>query len=252
MKIALENIAFAYDKGAFLQDITAELAPGKVHFLAGPNGSGKSTLLKILAGYLAPDGGKVKLDDRDLTAYSGMERARHLGVMWQTSNPALDFSVREMVEITASARFPRLQKLSENDETVIENALAAFGLSGLAQRRVNTLSGGERQRVMLAGMVTLAPDVMLLDEPTSALDPARRNSAFALLEEYARTHTVLIITHDLELLARAAGTVWFLDMQKNFYAGSAENMLTESVLSKVYNSPAQVVTVNSRRRIYFD
>ncbi len=252
MKIALENIAFAYDKGAFLQDITAELAPGKVHFLAGPNGSGKSTLLKILAGYLAPDGGKVKLDDRDLTAYSGMERARHLGVMWQTSNPALDFSVREMVEITASARFPRLQKLSENDETVIENALAAFGLSGLAQRRVNTLSGGERQRVMLAGMLALEPQVLLLDEPTSALDPAHRNQAFALLEEYARNHTVLLITHDLELLARAAGVVWLLDMQKNFYAGNAEEILTEETLSKVYNAAAQVVKENTRRRIYFD
>ncbi len=252
MKIALENIAFAYDKGAFLQDITAELAPGKVHFLAGPNGSGKSTLLKILAGYLAPDGGKVKLDDRDLTAYSGMERARHLGVMWQTSNPALYFSVREMVEITASARFPRLQKLSENDETVIENALAAFGLSGLAQRRVNTLSGGERQRVMLAGMLALEPQVLLLDEPTSALDPAHRNQAFALLEEYARNHTVLLITHDLELLARAAGVVWLLDMQKNFYAGNAEEILIEETLSKVYNAAAQVAKENTRRRIYFD
>lgn len=252
MNIALENIAFAYTGDTFLQGITAELAPGKVHFLAGPNGSGKSTLLKISAGYLTPDNGKIKLDERDLTAYSGMERARHLGVMWQSSNPALDFTVREMVEITASARFPRLQKLSSTDEEIIENALAAFGLSSLAHRRVNTLSGGERQRVMLAGMLALEPQVLLLDEPTSALDPAHRNSAFALLEEYARTHTVLVITHDLELLARAAGTVWLLDMQKNFYAGSAENMLTESVLSKVYNSSAQVVTVNSRRRIYFD
>ena len=252
MNIALENIAFAYDKAAFLQGITAELAPGKVHFLAGPNGSGKSTLLKISAGYLTPDAGKIKLDDRDLTAYSGMERARHLGVMWQSSNPALDFTVREMVEITASARFPRLQKLSSTDEEIIENSLAAFGLSSLTNRRVNTLSGGERQRVMLAGMVTLAPDVMLLDEPTSALDPAHRNSAFALLEEYAQTHTVLVITHDLELLARAAGTVWLLDMQKNFYAGNAEEILTEETLSKVYNATAQVAKENTRRRIYFD
>ena len=122
MNIALENIAFAYTGDAFLQGVTAELAPGKVHFLAGPNGSGKSTLLKISAGYLAPDAGKIKLDDRDLTAYSGMERARHLGVMWQSSNPALDFTVREMVEITASARFPRLQKLSPADEEIIENS----------------------------------------------------------------------------------------------------------------------------------
>ena len=252
MKIALGNIAFAYDKGAFLQDITSELAPGKVHFLAGPNGSGKSTLLKILAGYLAPDAGRVKLDDRDLISYSGWERARHLGVMWQSSNPALDFSVREMVEITASARFPRLQKLSGADEKIIENALAAFGLSALAHRRVNTLSGGERQRVMLAGMLALEPEVLLLDEPTSALDPAHRNQAFALLEEYACTHTVLVITHDLELLARAAGMVWLLDMQKNFYAGNAAGILTETILSKVYNAPAQVVENDSRRRIYFD
>ena len=252
MKIALENIAFAYTGDSFLQGITAELAPGKVHFLAGPNGSGKSTLLKISAGYLTPDNGKIKLDDRDLTTYSGMERARHLGVMWQSSGVALDFTVREMVEITASARFRRLQKLSLADEEIIENALTSVGLQDFSSRRVNTLSGGERQRVMLAGMLALTPEVMLLDEPTSALDPAHRNLAFALLEEYAQAHTVLVVTHDPELLARAAGTVWLLDMQKNFYAGSAGNMLTESVLSKVYNAPAQVVVEKSRRRIYFD
>lgn len=251
MNITLENISFAYSKTPLFENISAQLAPGKVHFLAGPNGCGKSTLLKIMAGFLAPLSGTVKLDERPLDSYSDGERARIMGVMWQDLPTSLDFTVRETVEIFASARFKRLQKLSAEEQSSIDQALLDVGLFDLALRRINTLSGGERQRMMLAGVMALAPEVMLLDEPTCALDPAHRNMVFALLKEYAKKHTVLVITHDLELLARAEDQVWLLDSEKNFQSGRADMILTESVLSKVYNAPAKVIWQDTRR-IYFD
>lgn len=253
MLLSLENLTFAYGKRVLFSDLNSALAPGKVHYLAGPNGAGKSTLLKLLCGYLAPRAGRVKLDDADLQDLNSSFRARHLGVVWQNSVPTLDFSVRETVEIASSARFPRLGSMSKNDAEVIDKALTMFDLQHLSSRIIHTLSGGERQKTALAGIFALEPDIMLLDEPTSALDPAARNQVAEKLESYAVDHTVLVITHDLELLGRAAGNVWLLDKSGSFYSGNAESMLTNFVLSKVYNAPATVeLAANNRKRIFFD
>ena len=104
MNMTLENISFAYGNKEVFTNVNAVLAPGRVHYLAGCNGSGKSTLLKLLAGYLVPADGTIKLNGTALAEISGSTRARQLGVMWQNPAPALDFSVQETVEITASAR----------------------------------------------------------------------------------------------------------------------------------------------------
>ena len=253
MNMTLENISFTYGNKEVFTNVNAVLAPGRVHYLAGCNGSGKSTLLKLLAGYLVPADGTIKLNGTALAEISGSTRARQLGVMWQNPAPALDFSVQETVEITASARFPRLGFLNAEDQLAIDRALELFELEKLRDQKISTLSGGERQRTVLAGLFALQPEIMLLDEPTCALDPAARNRTAELLEKYAENHTVLVITHDPELLGRAAGTVWLLDGRGAFLSGSAESMLTSEVLSKVYSTAATVEsTADGRKHIFFD
>ena len=253
MKITLDKLSAGYDGKRLFSDISAELQPGKPHFLAGPNGGGKSTLLKLMCNYLPPVSGTVLLDDKPIGKYSFAERARRLGVVWQSVRPGLDFSVLDMAAVIASARFPRLGKLPAGDKELIYSSLERFGLLDKAQHRFSTLSGGEAQRLLLAGMMVLAPDVMLLDEPTSALDPAWRNRVFEFLEEYACNHTVLIVTHDLELIGRAGGTLWLLDRAGNFISGRADALLNSETLSRVYACNASVIKAPGRpTRIYFD
>lgn len=253
MNLQVDNLSFSYGKSALLSTVSGSLQPGNVHFLAGPNGSGKSTLLKLLCGCLQPQSGTVKLDGTEIRKIRNIVRARKLGVVWQSIGGELDFSVREVVAVLAGARFPRLGRLARADELRITEMLEKFGLEKLSRQPFNTLSGGERQRVALAGAWTLEPEILLLDEPTSALDPAWRNKVMTLLEEYAASHTVLMITHDLELLSRACGQVWMLDNAGNFYRGDHSSMLTSERLSQIYNTPAQIeISADSRRRIYFD
>lgn len=253
MNLQMDDLSFAYGKRVLFSNISGTLQPGSVHFLAGPNGSGKSTLLKLLCGCLQPKNGMVKLDDTEIRKFSNLVRARKLGVVWQSIAGELDFSVREVVTVLAGARFPRLGKLARADELRIDEMLEKFGLEKLSQQPFNTLSGGERQRTALAGAWTLDPEILLLDEPTSALDPAWRNKVMTLLEEYASTHTVLMITHDLELLSRANGQVWLLDNAGNFYCGNHSSMLIVERLSQIYNTPAQIeISADGKRRIYFD
>lgn len=253
MSLQINDLIFSYNKRDLFNGISDSLLPGTVHFLAGPNGSGKSTLLKLLCGCLPAQSGSVKLSGRDLKSLSHTARARQLGVVWQSIADDLDFTVRELVTILAGARFTRLGRLSNQDALLIEEALEKFGLGKIARQSFNTLSGGERQRTALAGAWALAPQILLLDEPTSALDPAWRNRVMDLLDDYALTHTVLMVTHDLELLGRAHGRVWLLDNAGNFIAGNAGEVLTEGILTQVYSSPARVeITPGGRRRIYFD
>ena len=96
MKITLDKLSAGYDGKRLFSDISAELQPGKPHFLAGPNGGGKSTLLKLMCNYLQPVSGTVLLDDKPIGKYSFAERARRLGVVWQSVRPGLDFSVLDM------------------------------------------------------------------------------------------------------------------------------------------------------------
>ncbi len=252
MKITLEDLSFGYDGKLLFSGISAELFPGKLHTLAGPNGCGKSTLLKLMCNYLSPLAGRVLLDDKPIGEYSFAERSRRVGVVWQAVTPGLDFSVETMVEIIASARFPRLGKLSKVDKERIEQNLEKFGLLEKSRQLFSTLSGGEKQLLMLAAAATLEPDVLLLDEPTSALDPAKCNLVTGFLQEYAKTHTVWAITHDLTLPCKAEGELWLLDKEGNFYSGKTENMLNSELLSKVYNTQASVETnSDGRKRIFW-
>lgn len=252
MNLTLENIAFGYGKKQLFTDISATLTPGRIHSLAGPNGCGKSTLLKIMCNYLTPLTGSVKLGGKAISEYSSAERSRRIGVVWQSLNPGLDFSVQDMVQIIASSRFPRLGALSESDKQLIYKNLERFGLPDKHQQLFSTLSGGEKQQLMLAAAATLEPDVLLLDEPASALDPANRRLACDFLEEYACDHTVLAITHDLTLPCRSGGVLFLMDKAGNFHAGEAGKLLNSDLLSQVYNTPTAVENSNGKIRVFFD
>ena len=108
MKMRINDLTFGYGAKPLFSGITTALEPGRLYTLAGPNGCGKSTLLKLLCNYLAPQQGEVWLDDKPIAQYSHLERARKVGVVWQSTVPGLDFTAQEVVEITASARFDRL------------------------------------------------------------------------------------------------------------------------------------------------
>ena len=254
MNLQLNNISFRYlPQQNLFSSLSAELTPGRIHYLAGPNGSGKSTLLKVLGAYLKPCSGKVLFNGQDLAALDMVQRARQVGIVWQIQQPLWDFPVREIVMMLSEVRFPRWHKLHASERAIIDSALQKFDLLAMSNQLPRTLSGGELQRTMLAGAFALSPEIMLLDEPTSALDPAWRNRVIAHLEEYARDHIVLVVTHDLELIGRAGDALWMLDGAGNFYSGSENKMFSAELWSRIYGTACNIECAdNGRYRISFD
>ena len=203
------ELAIGYGKTPLLSDICLGVQPGQILTLIGPNGAGKSTLLRTLAGQLAPMGGTVLLAGKDLTAYTGTERAKKLALMAPHSRR---MELTTCFDFVSAGRYPytgRLGILSAEDRQQVHRALELVGAAHLADRDFNRISDGQRQRILLARALCQQPEVILLDEPTSFLDIKGKIELLTILRELAHTGQLAVILslHELELAEKIADTV---------------------------------------------
>ncbi len=212
----LEGVARTYRSGAV--DVEAlkplDLCVRRGDFLAvmGPSGSGKSTLLHVLGCLDRPTAGRYLLDGHDVARLPDRElaavRNAVIGFVFQRFHLLPDESARRNVELpllyAGVARAERRQRASE--------ALASVGLAERETHRPNQMSGGEQQRVALARALVKRPRLLLADEPTGNLDSQAGAKVLQLIEDESRRGTtVLMITHDPEVAARAEQTLVMRD-----------------------------------------
>ncbi len=218
--IRLEGVRKRYGTGelAFevLHGIDLELAPGEFAALIGPSGSGKSTLLNLLGLLDRPSAGEVRLLGQATSALDDAERTRlrgeAIGFVFQFHHLLPAFSAVENVLLPTWAR-NRGRRAHPLDEEA-ERLLAAVGLSAAeARRRPNALSGGQQQRVAIARALFHRPPLLLADEPTGNLDTQTADQVFALLRRVNEEQglTVLVVTHDPRLAARADRIIELVD-----------------------------------------
>lgn len=177
-----------------LSGLTLRLDEKRIGIL-GANGSGKSTFVRLLNGLVLPASGHVRVFGLDVATDTKAVR-RKIGFLFQNPDNQIVYpTVGEDVAFGLKA----LKLGREEERRRVEVALETHGLGGFANRLVHELSGGERQLLALAGIMVMEPSLLVLDEPTTLLD--RRNRR-RLIEEVDRTaRPVVLVTHDLELLA---------------------------------------------------
>jgi putative ABC transport system ATP-binding protein len=194
-----------------LKDITFSLEPGGFLAILGPSGSGKTTLLGLLAGLDRPSAGSVFLDGQELGSLSEDERARlrgeKIGFVFQAFQLIPTLTAQENVQVPLELRgdahaAPRARELLER-----------VGLDGRGHHYPAQLSGGEQQRVALARGFSSRPRVLFADEPTGNLDAATGATIIDLMVELNRDlgTTLVLVTHDLDLAARARRTIRLAD-----------------------------------------
>jgi cell division transport system ATP-binding protein len=203
--IAFENAAYSYGGGELLAEISLKLAPGSFHFLTGPSGSGKSTFLKLCYAELAPTSGRAMIFDREVRSLSRDQVAltrRRIGVVHQ------DCQFLDHLPVAANVALPLVVAGKAADAADLNDLMSWVSLAHVADALPPSLSGGERQRAALARAVIMGPDVILADEPTGNLDWDMSLRLLQLLVELNKMgKTVLIATHDLNLIRQAKSQV---------------------------------------------
>lgn len=244
----IQNLCYHY-KGCpeVLKNISFQVEPGQFLAILGNNGAGKSTLLKCFNHILQPDSGKVLLDGEDLLAMTGREAAKRVAFVSQ-SIPATQMTVHDMVML---GRRPYMQwGFTENDHTIVHNAMDTLGIDALRGRFLAQLSGGERQKVMLARALAQQPKTLLLDEPTSALDIQNQYQVLAMVRKLCREEnlTAIVVIHDLNLALRFCDRFLLLK-DGGVYRWGDHKILDSQALLDVYGVHAKVVTVENRRMV---
>ncbi|MFT4230194.1 MAG: ABC transporter ATP-binding protein [Microbacterium sp.] len=186
-----------------VRDVSLGIPASQVTAIVGPSGGGKSTLLSLIGQLARPSSGTVTVDGVEVTHASARQAARYrnetFGYLVQ------DFALIEPDTVLDNVRIPLVysRRHTRGQRALVADALDRFGVAELIDHPVKILSGGQRQRVALARAIVNGPRIILADEPTGALDQANSARVFDHLRELATAgHTVVMVTHDLDLAAR--------------------------------------------------
>jgi putative spermidine/putrescine transport system ATP-binding protein/spermidine/putrescine transport system ATP-binding protein len=192
--VDVEAVAKSYGATKVLEDISVHFAAGSFTSLLGPSGSGKTTLLRIVAGFVAPDRGRVTIAGQDVTDVPVW--ARNIGMVFQSYALFPHMTVADNVAFGLGRRGIR----GEEARREVARVLELVRLPEFGKRMPKQLSGGQQQRVALARAIAIRPTVLLLDEPLSALDRRLRQEMQVELLRIQRESglTTIFVTHDQE------------------------------------------------------
>lgn len=218
--VSVNGVAKRFGTVTVLSDISTAFPVGSFTSLLGPSGSGKTTLLRIIAGFIAPDEGAVRIGDRDVTQVPIW--GRNIGMMFQS------YALFPHMTVTKNVAFGLERRGIKGAEAgrLVDQALEMVRLSGFGDRMPKQLSGGQQQRVALARAMVIKPSVLLLDEPLSALDRRlRQEMQVELLRIQRETGlTTIFVTHDQEEALTLSDRVAILDRGRIVQIGEPEEI----------------------------
>ncbi len=190
--IHVNDLTKKYAGFTAVRGITFDVKPGEIVGFLGPNGAGKSTTMKMLAGYLPPTDGEIKVAGFNVVSQS-LEVRKRIGYMPENMPLYTEMRVEEYLRFRARLKGVAPKKVKER----VEEVKRQCSLKDVERKIIGTLSKGYRQRVGLADAMVHDPELLILDEPTIGLDPHQIRSVRDLIKELGKKHTILLSTHIL-------------------------------------------------------
>jgi len=248
--ITVEKIQSGYGKVSILFEPSFSVSEGRVCGLFGPNGSGKTTLLKCLSGAHPYYSGSARVNNCEIRTLKNRDLARLIAFVPQNHTPPFPFLVKEVVLM---GRNPFLSRFSGPGKSDIENTwmvLQQLGIENLANRPYTELSGGQRQLVILARALNQNTPVLLLDEPSSALDFRNQITLWKTLRNLANSgKTIIACTHDPNHISWFCDQVVVLQSGIVLSVGKPREVITETMLKKLYGDLCTVGCCNDQQVI---
>lgn len=253
MQLELHSVSAAYAREDVLRDISLQARLGRVLAIVGPNGCGKSTLLRVICGLLRPRAGQVRVDERDVLALDGRERAKIFALLPQHPTAPEGLSCRELVGLGRTPHLSAYGALAARDQAVVQAAMEAVGAHEMAERPALELSGGQRQRVFLARALAQEAPFLLLDEPISHLDLKFQFQILKLVRDLTRQQGqqgitgdastckgVIVVLHHINLAAGVADEMILMSKGRIVAAGAPVEVMRREVLEEVFEVPLSV------------
>ena len=239
-KLKVEHLKKNFGDLEVLKDLSVEVQEGEVVCIIGPSGSGKSTFLRCMNALEEITGGKVIIDDFDLTdPKQDINKVReNIGMVFQQFNLFPHLTVLE--NITLAPKELKKESNESSQKRALE-LLETVGLSEKANDYPKSLSGGQKQRVAIGRALAMDPDIMLFDEPTSALDPEMVGDVLEVMQKLAdQGMTMLVVTHEMGFAKEVADRVIFMDGGYIVEEGKPED---------VFNNPQNERTKNFLEKV---
>jgi energy-coupling factor transport system ATP-binding protein len=227
VRVELQDVRHVYAPGTpfeveALRGVSLAVEPDEVLGIVGGTGSGKSTLVQHLNLLLEPTGGRVLVDGVDARTLRRSELRRRVGLVFQFPEAAL-FAPTVGEDVAFAPR--RLGMDEDEVRQRVRQTLELLGAGHLEQRSPFALSGGEKRRVAIAGVLAMAPEVLVLDEPAAGLDPATREDLLGVVRALGDGGTsVVLVSHDLDEVAEVADRVCVLEEGRVRAVGTPEEV----------------------------
>ncbi|MFD1744976.1 ABC transporter ATP-binding protein [Rhizobium helianthi] len=233
VSLTLENVSAHYGSTQVLKDLSLSVQAGELVSLLGSSGCGKTTTLRLVAGFLQPSGGSIRLGERDLTRLPAHQR--DIGLVFQNYALFPHLSVRDNVAFGLKQRGISIADRQRRADAMLD----LVGLSSFADRMPAALSGGQKQRVALARALVIEPPLLMFDEPLSNLDAKLRVDMRVEIRRLQRANgtTSLYVTHDQEeafsisdrVAIMNAGRIMQLDTPEVLYQRPANSFVARFV-----------------------
>ena len=231
-KLEAINLEKIIKKSKIIQGISLEVRSGEVVGLLGPNGAGKTTTFYMICGLIAPSGGRVLLDARDITKEPLNKRARlGIGYLPQESSVFKDLSIEENLLLAAEIFYKDKKILNEK----VEKMLELLSIEPIRLRKGLSLSGGERRRCEIARSLICEPQFLLLDEPFAGVDPIAVAEIQSLIETLKRLSIGILITdHNVRETLAICDRAYVIKSGALLASGRSEDIAKNQDVRKYY------------------
>ena len=242
----VKEITKRYDGKAVVDGVSFEIPKGKVLSLIGPNGAGKSTVMGMLSRLIARDSGIVDFEGTEITRWKSRELSKRLAILTQSNNVQMKLTVRELV---AFGRFPYSGgRLTQEDNEIIDRAIAYMELGDYEEQFIDELSGGQRQRAYIAMVIAQDTEYILLDEPTNNLDIYHATNLMRIVRRLCDElgKTVILVPHEINYAAFYSDYICAFVDGKVAKFGTVQEVITKENLSDIYKVDFEIMQIEGK------
>ncbi|GAA0136413.1 ATP-binding cassette domain-containing protein [Paenibacillus sp. YSY-4.3] len=250
--VKVRGVSKKYGGKKVVDNVSVDIAPGKITSFIGPNGAGKSTLMSMISRLITKDEGEVVIDGQEIGSWKSNELAKKISILKQSNHINIRLTVKDLVSF---GRFPYSQgKLTKEDLKYVDEAIAYMDLEPMKDKYLDELSGGQKQRAFIAMVIAQNTEYVLLDEPLNNLDMKHSVQIMKVLRRLVDElgKTVVLVIHDINFASCYSDYIVALKDGRIVKEGTTDEIMDQDVLREVYDMDIPIETIGGNKIcVYF-